>query len=698
MLSERLGKVKPSRLALAILLLMGAACHSTESDESSRLVPIQRVGEERGEITATLGDETRYLLDDIPHGSIAIGNRFDVPTEGPIQLLRPLPARFAKFREMVTAVKVSLDGTRWIDLAPRVVSVHGAQKVRGITVPLDVAEEWRGREIRIHGTAWAARPGAQMVAGDPFEVPKGSVLEMGGGVLPPGRDGGQVEYEVSACRGEACEKIFSATVETATDRWTDWRVPLDDYVGEEISLHFHTSAATQGPSFAVWSRPTVYAPSSGPQRRNVVLLSIDTLRADHLTTYGHSRDTAPKIRRWFEQEGMVFDNVIAAATTTGPSHMTMFTSLQPSVHGITNRPAVKRPPPLTLAEILRANGYATGAVTENGPLHAGWGFSRGFDSYAENKSADVMLPEGHVVSTFGKAEAWLRTNADKPFFLFLHTFEVHYPYTPPARYAAYFSGAERQPGLPAEYASVLYDREIRYVDDQLSELLRKLDAAGVLEHTIFMVTSDHGEEFLEHGFIGHGANLHREALHVPLMIRGPGVAKATRIQDVVGHVDLMPTILDLLGLPPPEVAMGRSLAAMVRGEKRSLAEAPLYSEAWYETAMLTGGQTKKVEIPLVSVQSGRRKLIRSNVDGGFAYAYFDAEADPGERQDLYGSRSSEVADLKELLTSYEPVMAGLHRRAREARVRFALGRDESPNQVEIDPAVKEKLRALGYVE
>jgi arylsulfatase A-like enzyme len=691
-----------SRVLLPLGLLLTGSCRSHEVD--GQLEPVVRIGEERGEISASIGDETRYVLSGLPRAILLMGASFDVPADGELSIHRVLSPRLLGADRVVVQARATVDSRTWSDLPLAIAPVSRAGRRESVDIRLDFPPEMRGRQVRLHGVAWVPRPaeGTREV-GPPMTVPKAAVVEVGGGILDPGRAQGDVRFSVEVCERDACAEVLSETVAGASGRWSDWRIALDRYAGKEITLAFETEllgGSTDSYSMAVWSRPTVYAPRADPDRTNVILLSIDTLRADHLSTYGYERDTAPKLRSWFDSDGVVFDNTVAAATTTGPSHMTMFTSVTPTVHGIAEQPGVGSPPPITLAEVLRSRGYATGAITEDGPLHAQWGFSRGFDSYAENKSADVMLPEGHVAATFAKAEAWLRRQANKPFFLFLHTFEVHYPYTPPARYAALFGNPERPAGLPADYAPELYDREIRYVDDQFDSFLRKLQGAGLLDRTIVIVTSDHGEEFLEHGFIGHGGNLHPEVLHVPFLVRGPGIRGGRRIAAPVAHTDLMPTVLALLGIDSPAVMMGRSLADVLRGESSELAAAPLYSEAWYPVAMLAKGRTRRLEPPSISVRRGDRKLIRSNRQGGagYSYRYYELAADPHEEKDLYGADPGAAADLEELLATYEPQMNEVRRRSAAARSRFSEGDADRAGQVEVDPAVREKLRALGYVE
>ncbi len=697
------------RILLGLLAsVLVVSCRSGEPQ--GRFEPVLRIGEERGEISAEIGDETRYLLSDLRHALVLVGSRFDIPSDGVLSIHRVLSRRLAGADRLVVATRATLDSRSWSSLPLIVAPVTRSGKKASIDMELRFPREMWGAVVRLHGVAWVPHPQSRSrEESEPITVPRAAILEIGGGVLAPGRGQGDLRFTVEACRGGECTSLLAETVGADSEQWTDWKVSLADFAGQEITLAFETVLLGGGPdtySLALWSRPTVFVRTAARARPNVILLSIDTLRADHLSSYGYGRDTAPKIREWFEEPGVIFDNTVAAATTTGPSHMTMFTSLMPTVHGIAARPGVRTPAPLTIAEVLRANGFVTGAITEDGPLHALWGFSRGFDSYAENKSSDVMLPEGHIAATFGKAERWLRLHADKPFFLFLHTFEVHYPYTPPARYAALFGNPERVAGLPAEYAPELYDREIRHTDDQLDSFLRKVKGAGLLDNTIFIVTSDHGEEFLEHGFIGHGGDLHPEVLHVPLLMRGPGIRGRRRIDAPVGHTDMMPTILSLLEVDSPTVMMGRDLAAVVRGESDTIPEAPLYSEAWYQTAMLAGGRTRRLDQPAIAVRRGNHKVIRKNRPGGggFDYQYFDLSKDPHELSDLLDAAPNavaggkEFAELRGLLAAYELSMEGVRSRSDAARDRFSRGIAEHGSDIEVDPAVAEKLRALGYVE
>jgi arylsulfatase A-like enzyme len=341
----------------------------------------------------------------------------------------------------------------------------------------------------------------------------------------------------------------------------------------------------------------------------------------------------------------------------------------------------------TLADALRARGFTTAAVTENGPMNARRGFGYGFDSFHENRSTEVAT--GQIEDTFARARRWLERHGDRRFFLFVHTYQVHAPYTPPERYRRLFAAPTHGESGRDEDRAALYDAEIRYTDDALRRFLGSLEAQGLAGRLLTVLTSDHGEEFLEHGFLGHGANLHGEITHIPLLFRGPGIPRGARVRTTVGHADLMPTLLELAGIPDPGGGMGRSFARVLRGMADENAEAPVFSETWNELAVDAHGRRVAVPWPTLAVEVGSRKLIRRpHADGdGFRYQYFDRSRDPGERDDRWPRHQRAARDLRELLDGYVAYAD-----------RFRPGPDPSESGVErVEPSQVEKLRALGYV-
>ncbi len=349
-------------------------------------------------------------------------------------------------------------------------------------------------------------------------------------------------------------------------------------------------------------------------------------------------------------------------------------------------------------------GFAAAAYNEDGPLAAHLGFARGFNPYFEKKSRGRgrRSVSGDVRGTLGRGARWLLENRRRRPFLFLHTFEVHTPYTPDEAYAGYFEDlpAElaHQREMPPRFSAVLHDREIRYLDDEFRRFFERLEAAGVFEDTLLVVMADHGEAFLEHGYAFHGGGLHDEILHVPLILYGPGIPAGRRVAEAVGLIDLMPTLLDLLELPPSPAAMGRSLRPLFDGAPSGAPtegwrDRPLFAESWIERRAVAGPEGRGIlhvetKLPMLAVRMGGRKLI---VEGGEETALYDLASDPLEQHDLLLGDPGAGAQLRQALDAYLPEM-----RERSALLRRRQPRAEPP--VILDPDREDKLRALGYLD
>jgi arylsulfatase A-like enzyme len=408
----------------------------------------------------------------------------------------------------------------------------------------------------------------------------------------------------------------------------------------------------------------------------VILISIDTLRADRLGAYGYARDTSPALDV-LARTGALFERVVAESSWTLPSHVTLLSGLEPASHGV-SRP-IERPAPEVrlLAEVLRDSGYRTLGLTDGVYLGAAYGFGRGFDAFDD---ADKGLAK-----SLERAESWLSELPERePFFVFLHTYDVHCPYAPSPGYAArfrsedaefvetegrcgnpHFNAMDLSPGQ-TRHLSDHYDASIREADDQLGAFLARLAPKGVLEHAVLVVTSDHGEEFGEHGRIGHERTLYREALLVPLIVVGPGVPR-TRVRAAVGLADVVPTILDLVGIRAPEPVDGRSLVPLMRGAPAQGADGdPRVSElAWQ--LRLRSILTDELHL-ILDVRTGE-PLLFSVVD------------DPLETRNLAPLHPDRVETLRALLERHEAT----------ARPRRAAPLERLP------PAQAEQLRRLGYV-
>ena len=369
------------------------------------------------------------------------------------------------------------------------------------------------------------------------------------------------------------------------------------------------------------------------RRPNILLISIDTLRADHLSSYGYGRETSPALDRLAEN-GVLFERAIAPTSWTLPSHLSMLTGLEISAHGIADdrqwtwvdangEPLTPNLAGRFLPEMLQDAGYRTAGFHTWKYLDEQFGFGPGFEVYerlghtfyshpvvskrfdelraANDVEALKRLRDEHpelfdvarksTPEVLERGREWISearaSTPDQPFFCFLHLFDVHDPYTPPPPFDTKFdpdydgpidgrnvtSGDSPVRGDmdPRDLAHLiaLYDGEIAYVDAQLAGLFAWLETEGIAEDTIVVVTSDHGEEFFEHGHKTHRRQLYRESVHVPWILSWPGRLPAgLRVAETAGLVDLAPTVLGLVGVTPPRATSGRDLSRVVLGHER----------------------------------------------------------------------------------------------------------------------------------
>jgi len=355
-------------------------------------------------------------------------------------------------------------------------------------------------------------------------------------------------------------------------------------------------------------------------RPSVVLVSIDTLRADHLGLYGYARPTSPFLDR-IAAEGVVFERAFTSAAWTLIAHMTMLTGLYPEQHGVTEKTRQLSTGAPLLAERLRRAGYQTLGLYRSGWVHERFGFGRGFDVFRRHTTVEEA--EEHLF------EELARLDPERPFFVFLHLFDVHNdPSTksPPSVFSApppfqdlFLPEAQKRlegetydslkkRGLPKETVEAmvaLYDEGIRHVDAALAGCFARLEAEGRLANTLVILTSDHGESLAQRDNWGHGGPW-QEGIRVPLILRLPGNARAgERIHEVVHLVDVTPTVLDFAGLPPDPALPGCSLLRALPAER-----------------VVTGGND-----PLQYLVRWPRKITRA----GHYIAWTDLEADPLER-------------------------------------------------------------------
>jgi choline-sulfatase len=388
---------------------------------------------------------------------------------------------------------------------------------------------------------------------------------------------------------------------------------------------------------------------------DVLLVTIDTLRADALGAYGRKDAITP----WFDRlasEGVRFDFAHAHAVTTLPSHASLLSGRYPFDHGVRDNSGFRFPAGMdTLATLLAARGYRTGAFVSAFTVASRFGLGRGFEVYDDRflgaRREAFLLEERTGARTVALARRWLDATDGRPSFCWVHVFEPHYPYAPEAPFAARF-------------AAEPYLGEVAAADDALRPLLQPVLEAGRRGRTLVVLTADHGESLGEHGEATHGIFAYEATLRVPLVLYQPRLLRPRVVPDSVRHVDVLPTILDALALPVPRDLPGRSLLPLARGEQA--AEADSYFEA-------LSGQLNRGWAPLRGVLSGRTKYVDLPLP-----ELFELRSDPGEARNLVASRARELDELRRRLAALRSADRGV------ARVREAAD-------------VRERLNALGYV-
>lgn len=453
-----------------------------------------------------------------------------------------------------------------------------------------------------------------------------------------------------------------------------------------------SSPVVRGPQAS--APPRGQASSGHPQSArppNLLLYVIDTLRADRLGCYGHPGGLTPSIDA-FARQALLFERAYAASSWTKTSMATILTGLPPRSHGAQRREDALPPSVTTLAERLRTSGYDTAAFVTNPNLASAFGFDQGFLKY--EYLAEAKPGEGHARSDVlhARVTRWLEERTGpRPFFLYAHSMDPHDPYVDPgerrpggAQSAAipdpgrigssgFMRALEqgRVSGSPAlrEQLLRLYEAEVRFNDASFGRLMDRLTERGLAEDTLVVLLSDHGEEFAEHGWWRHGKTLYEEQLRVPLVLRLPGGRFAgRRVPDAARHVDVVPTILDVLGLPPDAALPGRSLLALEEG--------PAAEENPVCAYLDVDGRS------LESVAFAGRKLVRylSYDRPRPAEELFALDRDPGETRPLAGGSGPELPFLRALVEN--PRLAG---------------RPIPGKTVTIDPELEERLRAVGYI-
>jgi len=392
--------------------------------------------------------------------------------------------------------------------------------------------------------------------------------------------------------------------------------------------------------------------------RHVVLISIDTCRADYFSSYGYPRPTTPNIDVVGEQATR-FETVVSPVPITLPAHSSILTGKVPPAHGVhhnfgyqlanSNR---------TLAEILSAEGFGTDAIISTFVLHSQFGISQGFDSYYDTFSAEHQNDHGlerKGGETTLRALDWINKNKDKKSFLFLHYYDPHYDYAPPEPFAS-------------EWADDLYAGEIAFTDYCVGQVIDRLKELDMYDSTLLIVTGDHGEMLGEHGENTHTYFIYESAIKVPMIIKLPGQRTGITVSEPVGLVDIFPTVCSLLGIDAPSGTQGVDLSAFLRGNIPDNYERHLYSESVAPTRFSASS--------LMAISDGRWKYIQAP-----RAELYDVIADPGEQTNLLEKEPHRVRILEDKLREI---------------LEQSVSKDPD-SRMELDRESIKRLESLGYV-
>lgn len=765
-----------------MLPLLVIACKArVEADPSppfQRLVPALSAGEERAEVKRKIGPEYRdefFAVDSYRSGKTTVTLKadytfrlgdlvdFDALSPSPIGLIVAVDTGLTRnyihipFQANWSADRLA-EG-RVSALPPRVATLPG----RALT----------------EASAWAAEvlPLPREQRSEPIQIPKNAYLSFSVGLedlfhdaknevatstaLAYGDGPPPAQFTVIAEYESGSTKLYSRLVtadaaDVGRQTWIDETLNLNSLAGKEVTFVFRNDRAalaglgsiTSAIGLALWGSPIVHhkavdAPRPGP---NIILISLDTLRADHLGCYGYPLETSPNLDA-FAKESFLFEHCYSTSSWTLPAHASVFTGLLVAIHRAGTRERWRVDDSLTtLPEIAADRGYLTAAFTQGLFVAGALGFVQGFDRYSDGTVDQNLVsqrehPEPYrAEKIFKQGERWLDEFGDNPFFLFMHTYEIHTPYSPPPEFARRFGVEPGEDNIPTpeidsqkerDRFRALYDAEIAYTDYVLGTFFDYLKRNGILENTMVVIFSDHGEEFWEHGGVIHGLTLYREQLHVPLIVRLPGTTPASgTVSHIVSTADIFSTLIDAMGSGYTHPSSSISLTPFMAREPpktrptRDVIQSEMFqlkrgyylisgtslrnkyiAQTYYnrplspmhpkpdddEDLFFAGGEIAllnflglaKLQRSKPITQEERDRLLRSGTE-----VYYDLASDPGETTsiadaDPFGVHTIREALLAQLRTSHDEALAA----------RLSTSETEPLTEIEI-----ESLKALGYLQ
>lgn len=581
-----------------------------------------------------------------------------------------------------------------------------------------------------------APPGTQLTLD--VRIPGNGILEFGYGICAERERNEEVEFSVKLELSDRTIPLFSNVLDLnqrthIQDIFME-KIDLTPYKEEKARITLITKSKSRVKTksedgcaktdiLSFWFNPVIYRQKQrypGERANNVILISIDTLRADHLGCYGYERNTSPNIDL-FSRDGVLFKNNFCHSPSTLPSHISMLSSLYPFQHKLVSQKVGIRQEfdssiPL-LSDLLRDQEFFTGAFTGGFYLSEKFGFSHGFDFYYENEVKSQRPDSARAL--YNKAADWLEKNVDKRFFLFLHTYQVHSPYQSPDPYNLMFAGEDapwktgdmlellaksgefnkftKFTEREKENLVALYDAGIRYTDESLIRpLVEKLRELGLYDNSLIILTSDHGEEFYDHGGWTHSHSLYNELLKVPLIIKLPGSQhKGTNVTMVSGIIDIVPTVMDILRIPfSGDKFEGSSLRELVEGNRDEKKLVVGFKYQYFTKP----DKSLKIGLMNISICGHVHKLILNEGYPKWHYLYrdpgsfpfpvekielFDYIQDPLELKNLAETQTVVANDLMKNLRLY-------FQKAKELERQFG------PSVIS-DKNILERFKALGYI-
>ena len=528
------------------------------------------------------------------------------------------------------------------------------------------------------------------------QVPPNATLVFG----VAGQKGGHLELSIQPDDEEAKVRRFSLS-----DRFADQKIILKSLAGKIVRIRFVASEGDASISDLRVMREVQKVESIKEPATNVIVVLIDTLRASKLQMYNpKSRVRTPSMDA-FAQSGVLFARAQSQENWTKPSVASVLTSLTPMTHRTKEQSSKLPQSALTLGEVFQKKGFRTASFIANGYVSNAFGFDQGWHHYTnyirERRNTNAS-------NVFGEAIKWIEKNKNKRFFAYVHTIDPHVPYDPPDEFLKMYDArpyvgqvknrrthlmmddAKKNPGKynftkrDKERIEALHDGEISYHDREFGMFIDKLDSLGLKENTIVVVTSDHGEEFQEHGSWGHGHSVYQELLQVPLIVAWPGAIKARTVPETVSTMDIGPTVLQAAGVDVPQVFEGQSLLPFALGGW-TLGPHVAFSDFMDNRRVVVGGDSKLI------------------LRGNLRHAFFDLGADPWEKNEMKGQKQPiAMRYLRVLLGQYlgvpnrgdwrSPQTVGKHRR-RQAAKRAPLKKEKQ----KMTPELCRQLVALGYV-